>query len=268
GLSGTLSVRVGLGVASVLAQPLSGLRSGLMSGSTGSSGLLNRMASIGASGFLVFVIVSMALSIPLQRTLKNRPSWQRADKIGGIGIGLIEGLIFALGFIWVPQALEPIASMQTSSDATQATGTPNPLAEKVVWLAQRSRESSIGRGVGSINPVSSARPLTMADDFLRLTRDEEALRRFNESDIAQEIRSLPSVEQALTILESDPALMSRIEEEGASPDVIRDLLESPTVLRVLDETTLVADLSASVEGLQQAMRDAMEPESAARTRRQ
>ncbi|MFG0257177.1 MAG: hypothetical protein ACF8GE_04670, partial [Phycisphaerales bacterium JB043] len=72
GLSGTLSVLVGLVVAIVLAQPLSGLLSGLMSGITGSSGLLNRMASIGASGFLVFVMAKRASS----------PTQARVERVG------------------------------------------------------------------------------------------------------------------------------------------------------------------------------------------
>ena len=263
GLSGTLSVLAALLLAILLARPLGGAMSGVMSSVTGSVGLLNRMASIATCGLVIFILTSIALSLPLKRLIKRNPSIQRLDKVGGIGIGLIEGIILALGFVWTPLALEPIASMQTSENATTIDGRPappNPLAERVIWLANKSRESAIGRSVGSVNPVASARPLTMTNDFLHLAQDERALRRFSESPEAENLRSMESVQRAIEILESDQELMQRIQEEGASPGVIQDLLESPTVLRILDETTIVSDLTSSMEDLQGAMDHALDTE--------
>jgi hypothetical protein len=261
GLTGTLSVLAAMLIAILLARPIGGAMSGAMSAITGSTGILNRVASVGAGGLVIFVIISIAISIPLQRLIKRNPSIQRVDRVGGLALGLVEGVILALGFVWTPLALEPIASMQTADGATTIDGKqmpPNPLAERVIWLANKSRESAIGRSVGAINPVASARPLTMANDFLHLAQDERALQRFNESTEAENLRSLQSVQQAMEILESDQDLMQRIQEEGASPDVVRDLLESPTVLRILDETTILSDLTRSMESLQLAMNDALE----------
>jgi DNA-binding NarL/FixJ family response regulator len=76
--------------------------------------------------------------------------------------------------------------------------------------------------------------------------------------VMQRIQRLDSVERARAILGADPQLSSMFGEGGISADALKRLMDSPTVLRVFDETTVVSDLRPLEPELIEAIRQASE----------
>jgi hypothetical protein len=79
---------------------------------------------------------------------------------------------------------------------------------------------------------------------------------FMGTPVMVEISGLPSVTAARDRIHADAELRSLLEQEGVTTGTIRTILESPTVLAIFDETTVVRDLAPRGDALVRAIGDA------------
>ncbi len=254
GAARVLGLVVAMILAMVLCFPLGRLAEGAVAGVLGTSGLLARFASIVSMALIVTIVVSLAISIPARRWMKKHPEWKKWDRIAGAGLGLVEGLLLVLALLWIPQALEPIAKTQIE-DAQQESRPAPPLAQRIADLATSVRSSPLGGVAAATNPVAGSELMNFAGDFSQISHDPEAIDAFMQTDVMKKVQAMPSVVQAIDMLEKDPQLNAIGRRGGLSVGMLREVLENPTVLKVFDETTIINDLAPMADDLRKAIQD-------------
>jgi|GEM_PF-1025376 len=237
-------------IAVIIAPPLGRALEDVTAGIFSTAGILNRMISILSVGLIIIVIGAIVGSFFAKRTLKKRPQWRRWNSIAGAGLGLIEGVILGMAILWTPLALEPVAATQLAEADAE---TASPVAQGIRSFADRVRDSSLGGLAQATNPIEGSRLLSLANDFIAVARDEHAMAWFMDTPVMQEIAALPSVNQAKERISADPKLTQVLEEEGVSVDLLRQVIESPTILEIFDRTTVVSDLSPRADRLVEAI---------------
>jgi hypothetical protein len=255
---------VGLVVGTVLAILIApalgrGLET-LVSSLSGASGLTARFLSIALAGAAIITLVSVAIGVAMRRLVRARPAWKSRDRSAGAALGSIEGLLVAMLLLWVPLALEPVARAAASSSDPAAA--PDPVTQRILSAAAGVRSSTIGSLAAATNPVEGSELLGMASDFATISRDEKAMDRFMRTDVMQKIQSMPSVNEAIDMLERDPELR-KLYEGGVSVDGIRRILDNPTVLKVMDSTRVIKDLTPLTGDLQKAIKESRSPDAPA-----
>ncbi len=273
GASGLAGLVAGLALAALLAPTLGRWTEGLVASVAGTSGIANRFASIGVSALLVVVATSIGAGFGVRRLVKARPGWKRWDPIAGAAFGAAEGVFLALLLLWAPLALEPIARSQMES-AAGASGTPAPsriatadhdlapeapapagnaVSTGVVSFATRVRESVVGGLAQATNPIRGSRVLTLASDFVAVSADPGAIDHFRNSDVIRRIADMPSVLAALDMCRADPDLRRIVEGGRMSHASLADIMQNETILRILDETTIVDDLTPLAPAIAEAI---------------
>jgi hypothetical protein len=254
---------VGMVLAVVLAPPVGGALEGIVASIAGTSGLVNRFASMGVAALLIVIITAGVGGVLARRWLKQRPHLARLDRYLGAVAGLGEGAFLSMLALWVPLALEPIAESRTTTMVeTETDGVygleevPNPVAAGVVDFARAVRGSSLGAVAESTNPIHGSRILSLLDDFVAVSQDREAMEYFLATPVMREINDLPSIAQAIEMLKADAELSALFSERGATADSVRAVLSSETVVRIFDETTVVDDLAPRIEDIAAAITEA------------
>ncbi len=266
GAAEIVGVVIGLVLALMLAKVLGRAFEGTIGGLTGTKGLLARFVSTLVCGAVIAILVWGVVSIFAKRWMKEKPQWKDADKFAGAGIGAVEGVLLSMVVLWVPLAVQPVANMRatmdrelamtqgmTQEEASKAVG---PLARRVLEIAEDVERSTVGSVAQSTNPIEDAGAISLAEDFIAVTRDPEAMEKLAKTEVWQRFMNLQSMQQARQLMEQDSTLKPIIESKGVSIDAIRELLESDTTLKILDTTTIVSDLNGMKDELAAAIRQA------------
>lgn len=273
GAAEIVGLALGLILAMLLAPLLGRASEGLFSAILGTQGLTNRFVSILLVGFLIIAICWLAGSLFAGRIVKRRPEWFTLNRYVGGGLGALEGLLLALCIIWIPAAIRPVAAVRSAAEAderiydamvegTYKLGDEPPKATKpslADWLLARADEvddSMLGRAVNRANPLSTTQILDIAEDYLAVLRDEDAAGMLQQTDVWKRMLTLPSVAQARSVVEQDESLRQIFEAEGFNISALRALLDSPTVLKVMDETDIRAELEPLAPELIAAIKQA------------
>jgi hypothetical protein len=250
-------VVVGLALAVPIALPTGRALEGVTASIARTSGLTNRLLSILIVASVVTAAGGLAGRIVAKRMLASRPRLKLWDPYIGAALGLAEGCLLALMLLWAPLALEPIARAQmTEPDAGGEPRAPSFAAVGVAKAADEVRQSGLGRVAEATNPFGASDLLALAADFAAVSRDPDALDSFVNTPVMQRIHDLESVKTARQMLEADPKLAPMFSDGGISADTLGILMDSPTVLRVFDETTVVSDIRPLEKDLIDAIRKA------------
>lgn len=240
-------------VAILIAPALGRGLEGLVASMTGTGGLRARLIAIMVAGLVVIVVVSVAVNFAMKAWVKRQPGVKRWDRWAGLGLGGLEGLLIALLVVWVPLTLEPVAK------AIVESGGGDDTTRRILSAAEGVRGSALGGIATSTNPLAENDLMKLAGDFAVISRDQAKLERFMATDAMKRIQALPSINQAIDMIEKDPELRQLTEGgRGVSVQAIFKILDNPTVLKVLDQTTVVADLTPLAGDLQAAVKQTRE----------
>jgi hypothetical protein len=231
----------GLVLAALLAPPMGRSIEGAFAGVLGTGGLLNRMVSIGACGVLIAVCVGAGAAAITSRWTRSRPELARWDAWAGAAFGLLYGVTLALIGLWIPLAAAPIAQAQLRAQE-EGGRSAGPFARPLVRLSERIRASGVGGLAGATNPLPGTDLFALAADFAEVSRHPGAMEHFMSSDVMRRVNELASLRQAFDMVRADPELTGMFEKQGVTVEGLVRALNSPTLLRVLDETTIAADL--------------------------
>lgn len=257
GVSKVAAAIVGMLLAMLLAVPLGKLFEGLFAMVFGSSGLTNRMISIGICGLLLVMLISVLLSIPIKRAMKNRPTWRRYDKLLGTGLGLFEGALLGVLLIWAVLVLEPMAAANLArARDPDSELESSSTARVVVALARAMEESVLGRAAEVANPLKNMRVIRLFADAQTVLNDPLRREIFLNDPKMQRIEQRPSVRKALKLLSG--RLPEVKMDDGLSSAEIRIILASPRFLEILDETDLLSELTPLADDIEQALNFAIE----------
>ena len=260
GASKVAAVFGGMLATVVLAVPAGKAFESPLGSALGLSGLAGRIGSIAIVGLIEVVVVSAVLQIIIGRVVKQRPAWRRYDRLAGSGLGLLEGALLGFVSIWAVLSLGPIAATSlVRTEGPEGAARSNPAARCVVAVAALARRSGVGRLANALNPLDELRLIALCRKGLIVLNDPVTRDAFVSHHAIQGIKRRPSVRQALDRLSADPETRRIIESEaGITAEDLRTILNSPTLLSILDETGLVTELSPIADDLEQAIDEALE----------
>ncbi|MBS0192185.1 MAG: CvpA family protein [Phycisphaerales bacterium] len=243
-----------LGVA--LCRPLGRLFEPLFAGIAGTRGLSSRLLSTGIAAVFVSIIAAGIIGFAAKRMMKKRPELAGADKLAGGGLGLIEGCFLGLVLLWVPLAMEPVARGQLNTGDSSGKDKANPVAAAVVQFAEEVKSSSLGNVAERTNPIEGSRVFSLAADFAIVMRNPRAREHFVTSPAMKALRETPSLQSAIAKLEQDPELGALIRAGDYGPDFLKSVFTSRGLVDVLDNTTIVRDLTPQVGAIESALQEA------------
>lgn len=259
GATKTVAILLGLLLATVLAPPFGRAMEGLVRTFSGTGGVLNRLLSIGLAGALVAGAGSYLCSLGVKKLagvwLRDEERWRRGDRLIGLGLGGVEGLLLVLVGMWAVLALEPVAASRLASDAA-AGDRPHAVATRLRGAADALRSSALGSMARATMPDAGTDLMGLAADFAAISRDREALEFFTSTPVMKRIAGMPSVAAARAAIENDPELKGVFSEKGIDAQGIRRILESDTLLEVLDRTSIASDFRPLVGDLKAAIAEA------------
>lgn len=270
GAASIAGLLLGTLVALVAAPPLGRLIEPASTALTGLTGLLNRLATISVIGVAIIALCAFIAHLIFKSLASRKPALLRHDKFIGAALGALEGLILALGLAWVLLAVEPIARVRVAPPPPAASHAPSryarrtetsdePAATLVVELARVLRDSAFGAIARATSPFTTARALAVAQAFSEVSRDPHALRYFLDTPAYRSIYDLPSYHAAASLATGDIYLtrfFSGPGESGIDAATLGSLATNQTILKILDETTLVRDMAPLADSLEAAVFDA------------
>ena len=243
----------GLLVATILAVPLGRAFEGLFASILGTGGLANRMISVAVIAVLLVAAATAALHIPVRRLVEQHPDWRRYDRLAGSGIGLLEGCMLGMLMLWAVLSLAPMAALSVAA-SEESGAEPNAAARLINDAADAARDSMIGRLADAANPLSGMRLIALFRKALLMLNDVTAREAFVTDEAMVGIRDRPSVRKAMDMFAADTALMETINaEHGLSRESLQAVMNSQTVLDVLDKTGLVDELTPLADELERAI---------------
>ncbi|MGH7242963.1 MAG: CvpA family protein [Phycisphaerales bacterium] len=257
GAAELIGIVAGMIVGVLLCRPIGRLLEPGLASMTRTSGMSARLISVGLAAVVISAVAAAIIGFVSKKAMRKRPQLEGADKFAGGGIGLVEGCFLGLIVLWVPLAMEPIARNQISESAPGAEKpAPNPVAEAVVSFAEQVKGSSLGGVAESTNPMEGAKIFALAGDFSIVMRNRKAREHFVNSDAMRAINETPSFQNAVARLEKDADLGAMIRSHDFGPTFVREVLMSRTLMEVLDQTTVVKDLTPRVADIEAALQEA------------
>jgi uncharacterized membrane protein required for colicin V production len=252
GAAEVFGVVVAMVVAVLLAPPLGRALEGVTHSIAGTGGIANRMLSMAIVALVITVSLAGIVGMVARRWLKRRPTWSAANKYVGAGLGLVEGVFIAALLLWSLLVLEPIAQSQVAA----GDASPNPVARRVLGVAQAARASSFSGLAQATNPLPDMDIVALIGDFAAITSHPEARDHLLNSEPIQMIQKLPSLQAALDEVKNDPALANLVNAEGLTTDDVNAFLNSPTILRIIDRGDAMRELKPLAADLKAAIREA------------
>jgi uncharacterized membrane protein required for colicin V production len=269
GAAEVVGIVAGLLIAAVLAGPVGRGLEGVVSSIIGTTGLTNRVASMAIVAVVIVGAIGVLGSWFARRKLKERPKWKIWDRYAGAGLGLAEGCLLAMLILWGVSALEPVARTRSMSeqeelallrgdapDTAPSAPARASLSELVIEFSDDTRKSFLGPVVRATNPLPDTRLLALAGDFAAISQDEEALGELLSSEAMVAIDQMQSVQSAMERIKADPELATLFDAGGVTPQALRAFFDSPTMLDILDNTSVIDDVSPLAARLEKAVRDA------------
>ncbi len=247
---------LGMLIGVLLAKPLGIAFEGATASIFSTGGMVNRGLSMAIVAVIITALIAITFKFTAGRALKKKESIAKFDKLAGAALGLVEGSLIGLMVLWVPLALEPVASAQLAALEAGETTQPNPAAQRVLAFAKQVRGSAMGDFVESTNPAQGSHLMTLANDAAAIARDPERFEHMLDHDAIVRLQELDSFKEAMDMLNSDPELWSLFDSGEIDSQAIRQLANSPTMLRIIDETSLVDDIGPLIEGLNDAIAQA------------
>lgn len=252
--------------ALIAAGPLGRLIEPGISALTGLTGLLNRFLCMTFVAVAIVAVISTAGRLLLGALVKPDSPWRTRNRGAGAILGGVEGLALAIGLVWVLLAVEPVATArQVTASAAPASRAryvrrSEPRAELgsdvVIALAQRLRLTALGAFAAATSPFTGARALVVAEAFAAVSRDPYALREFLDSPAFRRVYLLPSYNRAAALASGDIDLthfFSGDGEAGVDSATLGMLVTNSTILKIMDETTILADFAPLADEFEAAV---------------
>jgi uncharacterized membrane protein required for colicin V production len=218
----------------------------------GSAGLMSRVVSIGAIGMGITLAAVIVVKILARVLLEDRPRLEAMNRWSGFLLGGVQGTGLMLLLLGGMLMVEPMAKERVAT-SVPGGAFARAVSERIVKVAEQTRESRVGPLVIEYNPFQRVPQLNRMQESMKLARDPQKLNRLMESPQLEELKQRPAMRQAIDSLTAD-AEIQQVLRSGQPIDsrTAMSLMNNPTIMKLLDEPGFVGEMSKVLAELDSA----------------
>lgn len=214
----------------------------------GTTGLLNRLLAIAATGILISLAVILASRMIAEPWLRRHPHWDRSNRWLGFGIGTAEGLLALLLLLGGVLVLEPTVRERSGDSGSASANLPDGWNERLsAWIlatAEHTRRSSVGPLVERFNPLARYPALNKVEEIRQsvvVLSDPGRIERLIEHPELKKLRQREEVQVAYERVMQDPRIRSALHSgQRMTKSTALLLLNHPAVLDLIEQPGFVA----------------------------
>lgn len=208
----------------------------------GTTGLLNRVVSIGSVGLGITVLASLLVMLVTRGIYRRRPGLDRSNRWLGLWIGAIEGVVlvfFALGGALV---LEPIEQSRADSGVRQ-TERGKRISKWVLATAANVHQSEAGPYIETYNPFVQFPELNKIEEVqksVQILSDPKKIEKLINHPEVKQLQSRPEVRTAVRKVLDAPDIREALNSGGPmNRRIAMTLLNHPAILELIDQPGFV-----------------------------
>jgi len=228
----------------------------------GTTGLMNRLISIGSVGLLVTAFCSIALMVLIGRPIARRPWLAWLNSWTGFAFAGVQGLVAAwlfLGGILMIDALQPKSDQGVDGDVASIAA---DLPQAVQMIAEHTKQSELGPWIEKYNPFVCIPQLNRLEEVQRTVQVLGDPARMNGLLLHPHVAALqqrPTTQRAIRELIADPGIRELLESESKiDKPAVMMLMKHPAVLNLVDQPGFLA---AAQEAIRSGVAATSRPES-------
>ena len=204
----------------------------------GTTGLTNRLLSVGLVGLLMTLLILFTVSLLLSRFFARRPRLDALNRWLGFGLGAVEGVVAIVLFLGGMLVIEPIELRQRAfREAGDVRG--QVVSRFILSTSAHTRDSRIGPAIVAFNPFTRIPSLNKVEEIqqsVRVLSEPSQIQRLLEDPAMKQLQQRPEMRRAMSQLQSDPELQD-ILSSGKPIDrqTVFTLMNHPAILELLDQ---------------------------------
>ncbi len=208
----------------------------------GTTGLLNRILTIGVIGFAITLVVTLVSVFVARKVCRSRPGFDRLNRWCGFGLGAVEGPIACLFFLGGLLIIAPFGQMETPMQT--ADNARGQFLWKAIWsTTAHTRSSRLGPVIDAYNPFVRFPELNKLEEIqtgVQVLSDPKRIETLLENPNMQELQQRPEIKTAVRKLIDDPQIQDAL-HSGKPLDwsMAMTLLNHPAVLELVDQPEFV-----------------------------
>ncbi len=221
----------------------------------GTTGLTNRILSIGTVGVLISFVVSMLVISVAGLFFANRRRMEKTNRWLGFVIGGVQGIAVVLLFLGGLLVLEPIERQRADMrDPLDARG--QFVSKWILKITDRTHDSPLGPLIVAYNPFTRIPQLNKVEEIqqsVQVLSDAEKIDRLIHHPSIERLKERPEIRRTIDRLNED-AQVQKILRSGHRIDraAAMTLLSHPAVLELIDQPVFVEQAYKVIQETQTA----------------
>ncbi|HUG70614.1 MAG TPA: CvpA family protein [Pirellulaceae bacterium] len=209
----------------------------------GTTGLITRSVSMGTIGIGIMVAAMIALTITGRVLVEDRPRLEALNRWFGFLLGGVQGVGIMLLLLGGMLIVEPMAKQRVA--ARTADGEfAREVSERIVQIADQTRDSEVGSIVVEYNPFQRVPQLDRMQESMKLARDPQKLNQLMDSPRLEQLKQRPAIRRALDSLIADAEIQQVLHSgKPINSQVAMSLMNNPAIVKLLDEPDFVSEIS-------------------------
>jgi len=222
----------------------------------GTSGLSNRMLSVGLVGMGITLVVTIVFALISCWLLKGRPRLNAFNRWLGFGFGAVQGLACMLIIFGGLLILEPTVKERIAVRDKVPNKFSLAVAERVLDVAEHTRSSAFGAAVVANNPFEKVSQLAKVQKSVRVVSDPERLNQLIHRPLHGKFQLSPTSSLAIDKLSNDPEIRELL-ESGRPIDhqTVMSLMNNPLILELLDDPDFLREVTKLISEFNPEMND-------------
>lgn len=210
----------------------------------GTTGLSNRMLSIGLVGIGITLVATIVFALISRSLFTERPRLDACNRWLGFGIGAVQGVAVMLIIVGGLLVLEPTVKKRVAARDSVPNKFSLTVAERVLDVTEQTRSSAFGEAVVANNPFEKVPQLAKVQKSVRVVSDPDRLNQLIHQPSRDKHEFSPAISSAIDKLSADPEIQQVLESgKPVTHQTIMSLMNNPAILELLDDPNFLSEIT-------------------------
>ena len=219
----------------------------------GTTGLLNRIVSVGAVGLAMTVLTSVLAMLVTRGIYRRRPMLDRSNRWLGFWIGGAEGVVLTFLLLGGVLVIEPLEQKRAGQDQ-RTTNQANQVSTWVLRTADLVHQSELGPYVEKYNPFVQFPELNKIEQVqksVQVLSDPQKIQRLINHPDVKRLQQRPEVREVVDQVMQDPEIREALSTRGPmNRSIAMTLLNHPAILKLVDQPEFMDAATKVIRGTQ------------------